>query len=244
MNLCECSQCGVTEAGLVWGFTLLTRKGWGVAPATNPPGAAERSWLCAECNTRAESVARGLGRLSAPRPARERTRKSRPLRVLVVDDHILMLKSMVRMLAGNDTVVATNSLQAWDMLQSGAQFDAIVSDVMMPDLTGPDLFARCFVRSPELAQRFVFASGDPLAARRMIDEAVASVGATQAPTLLQKPTSREAVLCAVALVAAGAPHQSGTYELRLPQGLTAEIRDGAAEASDADQTRGSRSSRY
>jgi len=216
MRVFECSQCGVSADGHVWGFALLATQGWGVAAATNPPGAAERAWLCEACCARAESVARGLSKLSAPKPPRERgrEREGQRLKVLIVDDHLLMLRSMVRMLAGCETVITTSPREAWAVLQS-VHFDVVVSDVMMPELSGPELYARCFAHSPALARRFIFASADPILAQREIERTVQALGVTPAPPLLAKPTSRSALMSAVAAVARGAAHESGTYELRL-----------------------------
>src|SRR3954470_22002967 len=175
MRVFECSQCGVSADGHVWGFALLATQGWGVAAATNPPGAAERAWLCESCCARAESVARGIGKLSAPKPQREHPREGQRLKVLIVDDHLLMLRSMVRMLAGCETVITTSPREAWSVLQS-VHFDVVVSDVMMPELSGPELFARCFAYSPELAGRFIFASADPILAQREIERTTQALG--------------------------------------------------------------------
>ena len=213
MRVFECSQCGVSAGGHAWGFTLLASQGWGIAPATNPPGAAERAWLCEACCARAESVARGVGKRPGPKPQRERPREGQRLKVLIVDDHLLMLRSLVRMLAGCETVITTSPREAWTVLQS-VPFDVIVSDVMMPEISGPELYARCFAHSPELARRFVFTSADPILAQKEIERTVQAVGAPQAPPLLAKPTSRSALMTAVAAVARGT-HESGTYVLRL-----------------------------
>jgi len=139
--------------------------------------------------------------------------------VLLVDDHLLMLRSMVRMLAGCETVLTTSPREAWEALQN-VHFDIIVSDVMMPEISGPELYARCHARSPELARRFIFASADPLLAAREIERTVQAIGADQAPPLLAKPTSRGALMAAVAAVARGTAHESGTYVLRLTDDLT------------------------
>jgi CheY-like chemotaxis protein len=214
MRFFECSQCGVSAGGHVWGFTLLAAQGWGVAAVTDPPGAAERAWLCEACCARAESLARGVGKRSAAKAPRASAREGQRLKVLIVDDHLLMLRSMVRMLAGCETMITTSPREAWTVLQS-VHFDVIVSDVMMPEISGPELYARCFAHSPELARRFIFASADPILAKREIARTVQAIGATHAPPLLAKPTSRSAFMAAVTAVARGTPHQSGTYLLRL-----------------------------
>ena len=214
MRFFECSQCGVSASGHVWGFALLAAQGWGVAAATNPPGAAERAWLCEACLARAESVARGVGKRSSPKVQRARPGEGQRLKVLIVDDHLLMLRSMVRMLAGCETMITTSPREAWTVLQS-VHFDVILSDVMMPEISGPELYARCFAHSPELAGRFIFASADPILAGREIARTVQAVGASHTPPLLAKPTSRTAFMTAVAAVARATPHDSGTYVMRL-----------------------------
>ena len=214
MRVFECSQCGVSADGHVWGFALLATQGWGIAPATNPSGAAERAWLCEACCGRAQSVARGIGKRSAPRVQRECTSQGQRLKVLIVDDHLLMLRSMVRMLAGCETVITTSPREAWAVLQSVA-FDVIVSDVMMPEMSGPELYARCFAHAPELARRFIFASADPMLAQQEIERTVQAIGAAPSPPLLAKPTSRAALMAAVKAVARGTVHESGTYVLHL-----------------------------
>jgi CheY-like chemotaxis protein len=238
MKSCQCSQCGVSAASLVWGFGLLARDGWGLTPATNPPGAAERGWLCSVCAGRAANVGRGLGRASTPKPQRETATPGSPLKVLIIDDHLLMLRSLARMLADCETVVASSARQAMKVLQNGTKFDAIVSDVMMPLMSGPELYAHCYRQSPELAQRFVFASADPMAARELIDRTASQLGAARAPALLCKPTSRKLLLAAVFEVAT--PHVSGTYELGLPSGRAEFEAGGVIGPGGVSLSKGSR----
>ena len=68
MNECECSECGVSASGHVWGFALLAQRGWTVARGERH--SAARSWLCADCAQRAEQLARGMIRLTARKRAR------------------------------------------------------------------------------------------------------------------------------------------------------------------------------
>jgi CheY-like chemotaxis protein len=169
--------------------------------------------------------------------------------VLVVDDHVLMLRSMVRMLAGCETVITAHPREAFKLLRDGARFDAIVSDVMMPELSGPELYEQCFRLSAELAQRFVFASADPLVARRRIDEVAASLGVSRAPALLSKPTSRVALMAAVSAAAAGSVHESGTYMMTLPRSGARDSSRPAGPRSqpaveESSDRKGSRGSRY
>jgi len=118
------------------------------------------------------------------------------------------------MLAGCETVITTSPREAWAVLQSVA-FDVIVSDVMMPEMSGPELYARCFAHAPELARRFIFASADPMLAQQEIERTVQAIGAAPSPPLLAKPTSRAALMAAVKAVARGTVHESGTYVLHL-----------------------------
>jgi CheY-like chemotaxis protein len=97
------------------------------------------------------------------------------------------------------------------MLGTGPRFDVIVSDVMMPEMTGPELYARSCVRSPDMADRFIFASGDPMTARRLVASAASYVGAVRTPPLLPKPIWKAALVSAVIAAGSCNSSESGTY---------------------------------
>jgi len=217
MKTFDCSQCGRPAKVHVWGFTLLAKEGWGIASATEPPGAAERAWLCPECAVRQAQAERALAKQIGPKSIRDRGRRGRPLRVLLIDDHVLLLRCMARLLTTCETAISTNPQQALSMLLDGAHFDAIVCDVMMPEISGPELFARCYLHARELGRRFLFVSSDPVAGRRALTDVARRVGASYVPPVLQKPISQASFVEAVNSVAAAAAQGSGTYELNLTE---------------------------
>ncbi|MEI9954062.1 MAG: hypothetical protein WDO74_35070 [Pseudomonadota bacterium] len=96
-----------------------------------------------------------------------------------------------------------------------------MSDVVMPRMSGPELFARCYHDYPRLAQRFVFASGNPEGARSELLRVLEELGSPQAPILLAKPCSREGLLLALFAAAAHDEPLSGTFSV--PEGAPAEV---------------------
>jgi CheY-like chemotaxis protein len=56
-------------------------------------------------------------------------------------------------------VVAESGREALTRLTSDAGFDVVLCDLMMPDLSGMDLFERVAATLPGLASRFVFMTG-------------------------------------------------------------------------------------
>jgi PAS domain S-box-containing protein len=89
-----------------------------------------------------------------------------PLRVLIVDDEPLIARSLAKMLGRHATVVTEMVPErALELILGDGGFDAIVCDVMMPGLTGPDLHERVSRERPGLAPRFVFITGGTYTAR-------------------------------------------------------------------------------
>jgi CheY-like chemotaxis protein len=80
-------------------------------------------------------------------------------RLLVVDDDPLMLKALRRALRGHDIETVSSGRHAVTMLESDRRFDLILCDVMMPDLTGVDVYAAAQTLEPGLEERIVFITG-------------------------------------------------------------------------------------
>jgi CheY-like chemotaxis protein len=74
------------------------------------------------------------------------------VRVLVVDDEQLVRDLTVQVLerAGYDVVSVGSARDALELVSNGAQLDLVVSDVVMPELSGVDLLTEIRASRPEL----------------------------------------------------------------------------------------------
>lgn len=89
------------------------------------------------------------------------------MRILLIDDEPLVLSGIRRVLSrqGHEIVVASTGTEALAVLVDDTRFDVILSDLMLPDLEGPELYSRAVARDPELEPRFLFMTGGALTAR-------------------------------------------------------------------------------
>ncbi len=88
-----------------------------------------------------------------------RLRASQRRKVLVVDDDLLVRRSLERTLRAHDVTSVATGREALTHLEGDGTFDVVLCDLMMPNLTGMDVYERCRARDPDLADRFVFISG-------------------------------------------------------------------------------------
>ncbi|HEY0880041.1 MAG TPA: ATP-binding protein, partial [Archangium sp.] len=86
-------------------------------------------------------------------------------RVLVVDDEPLVLAAMARVLRDHDVVCVPGAPEALDALRSGAPFDVIFSDLMMPAVSGVDFYQELLRSRPDDARRVVFLTGGAITER-------------------------------------------------------------------------------
>jgi two-component system, NtrC family, sensor kinase len=82
-------------------------------------------------------------------------------RVLVVDDEPSIVDVLAEALkaCGHTVDTAANGRVALRKLMEG-DYDLVLSDLKMPEMNGQDLFREATKLRPELARRFVFATGD------------------------------------------------------------------------------------
>jgi PAS domain S-box-containing protein len=109
--------------------------------------------------------------VSAPLPL-DTTSGDLQARVLVVDDEAEIADLMRQVLegAGYDVATAESGAVALELLEE-ARFDAIVSDVRMPDIDGAALWRTVRELHPVLARRMLFVTGDTLSleARQVLE---------------------------------------------------------------------------
>jgi CheY-like chemotaxis protein len=94
------------------------------------------------------------------------TRARRRGRVLIVDDDRMIVDVMSRFLSrDHDTMSFTRADEALAALARGERFDVILCDLMMPVMTGVDLYEAVARDVPEQASRMVFLTGGAFTTR-------------------------------------------------------------------------------
>jgi signal transduction histidine kinase/CheY-like chemotaxis protein len=111
------------------------------------------------------SLATPAAASDAPDSARHRGR------LLVVDDEVPLGRALGRQLGRrHDVVVVSEGSQALALLRRDSAFDVVLCDVMMPGVSGIDVFQNAKAECPGLERRFLFMTGGTFTegARRFI----------------------------------------------------------------------------
>jgi PAS domain S-box-containing protein len=86
-------------------------------------------------------------------------------KVLVVDDEPLVGRAVWRILSNaHDVRTLTQASEALAEIVAGARYDLILCDLMMPVMTGADLYHALASQAPDQAERLVFMTGSALTA--------------------------------------------------------------------------------
>jgi CheY-like chemotaxis protein/signal transduction histidine kinase len=80
------------------------------------------------------------------------------LAILIVDDDESILGTLERVLSNHAITVANGGRDALGLC-AAVEFDLVISDLMMPQLTGMDLYAQLVASDASYADRFVFMTG-------------------------------------------------------------------------------------
>ena len=128
---------------------------------------------------------------SAPPP--HATASAAGRRLLVIDDEPLLRRVLGNMLTpqGYEVVEAESGRAGVELAASGPPFDAVLCDLMMPDLDGTAVHAELVRLRPSVASRMVFVSGGAVT-----DRARAFVERPDI-VLLAKPFTMEQLLAAI-----------------------------------------------
>jgi CheY-like chemotaxis protein len=112
-----------------------------------------------------EAAGTGCGVEPLPPAAREGVRVTRR-RVLVIDDEPLILKIVASILTPyHDVTCESRADVALDRIRRGERYDAILCDLMMPQLTGMDLYDALIEIAPKQARSMLFVTGGAFTAR-------------------------------------------------------------------------------
>jgi len=79
-------------------------------------------------------------------------------RILIVDDEPYVRKTLQRALNVYDVKVAGDGREAVTTLEN-EDFDVVLCDLMMPSMSGVEVFRHVHASAPEQAERFVFLTG-------------------------------------------------------------------------------------
>jgi two-component system cell cycle sensor histidine kinase/response regulator CckA len=120
-----------------------------------------------------------------------------PLRVLVVDDEDSVRKFVGRVLqeAGHQTILAENGAAAVAAAEKEGVFDILVTDLMMPNMTGDELARRMRQKQPGLKVLYLTGYSDSLFKEK--------VTLWQDEAFLDKPCGVKGLLEAVSLLTIG-----------------------------------------
>ena len=120
--------------------------------------------------------------------------QGQPLRVLIVDDEEPVRKFVERVLrdAGYETALAGDGVEAMQVAASMAAFDLLVTDVMMPQMTGDELARR--LRQSERSLKVLYLTGY---ADQLFKE---KITLWEDEAFLDKPCSVKGLLQAVSLL--------------------------------------------
>jgi signal transduction histidine kinase len=105
-------------------------------------------------------------------PGQSPTPQARRGRILVVDDELVVLTSLRRLLSRDHEVdIASGASEALRKLADGNRYDVILCDLMMPQVTGMELHEHVQQHHGEQAERIIFLTGGAFtpSARQFLD---------------------------------------------------------------------------
>lgn len=153
--------------GLSISHSLVTRMGGELTVESTPGrGSVFRVRLPVAPVVHGPPLQQGLWRRSSPKPTRSG-------RILIVDDEPKLLLTLGMLLEdAHDVSRCLQAREALELIRGGPPFDVILCDLMMPEMTGEQLFAELAATHPEQARRMIFMTGGAFTegAQRFLDQ--------------------------------------------------------------------------
>jgi len=137
-----------------------------------------------------------------------------PRRILIVDDDRPVAAAIAFELEAHDVVVAESGREALEILRREKDFDLILCDLMMPEVSGIDVYESVRLLDPTLLERIVLMTGGAFTARAR--EFLSSVSAT----VLEKPFQSGELLALVEATAARRHGRVGSVAAEQARSLT------------------------
>ncbi len=134
--------------GLAISFKIVRSFGGTIVASNNPDGGAR-------FEVRIPHGTDLLARTLTPRPLTNIHSR----RILIIDDDVQVARALGDLLDQHDVAYTSSGLGARSRLLQGDVFDLVICDLMMPDLSGAELYAWAGTHRPDLAPRFLFVTG-------------------------------------------------------------------------------------
>lgn len=132
--------------------------------------------------------------------------RQRRARILVIDDEAAIGRSLERLLARDHDVTVEADARRGAALAASGPWDVVFCDLMMPGLTGMDLYEMLATSRPEVARRIVFMTAGSFSSRSWdFLEATSNISLT-------KPFDPSALRRAVAELLSGEREQGERHE--------------------------------
>jgi signal transduction histidine kinase/ActR/RegA family two-component response regulator len=150
-------------------------------------------------------VADAAQRADDAAPRRDEAAAPARRRILIVDDDRPVAAAIALELGDHDVVVAESGREALAILRRDRAFDAILCDVMMPEVSGIDVYEALRLIDPDLVERVVLMTGGAFTKRA--SEFLARV---ETPTL-EKPFEPDQLRTLVHAIDRRRAHDSGGH---------------------------------
>lgn len=81
------------------------------------------------------------------------------MRIAVVDDDSVMVFLVTRLFPGHDIAAFSGARPVLEIIAAGERFDVIITDLIMPGLSGSEMHEELCLLAPDQARRLIFITG-------------------------------------------------------------------------------------